>query len=252
MGFNGSSDYIKCALYSYIHGKSLSAVPFLLQKEAENVLSKRLAEVNEELHKSQARNTTLQKDLNSTAQVLRAEEAKTSELNKRLNDLTAADSNQADALNSLTSKLQEATARVSELQKMFTDVEDQLKKSQEIQMQKDKEIQVSCLSLGQDIRDFASQGKGNPNISSQVEGLDSHIEVMGMVIVPFRGSKMTSLRGNLLGVLFKMSKDCTPVTFISFLSLYSKFLEWEFLWPNGLKSDLRCLSHHSVVGGGGG
>lgn len=111
-------------------------------KEAENVLSKRLAEVNEELHKSQARNTTLQKDLNSTAQALRAEEAKTSDLKKRMSDLSAADSNQADALNSLTAKLQEATARVSELEKICSDVEVQLKKSQETQTQKEKEIQV--------------------------------------------------------------------------------------------------------------
>ncbi|XP_022777542.1 myosin-4-like [Stylophora pistillata] len=111
-------------------------------KEAENVLSKRLAEVNEELQKSQARNTALQKDLNSTAQGLKAEEAKTSELNKRLSELSAADSSQADALHSLTAKLQEATARVSELQKIVADVEDQLKKSQEVKMQKDKEIQV--------------------------------------------------------------------------------------------------------------
>lgn len=116
---------------------------FLSQKEAENVLSKRLAEVNEELHKSQARNTTLQKDLNSTAQALRAEEAKTSDLKKHMSDLSAADSNQADALNSLTAKLQEATARVSELEKICSDVEVQLKKSQETQTLKEKEIQVS-------------------------------------------------------------------------------------------------------------
>lgn len=100
------------------------------------MLSKRLAEVNEELHKSQARNTTLQKDLNSTAQALRAEEAKTSDLKKRMSDLSAADSNQADALNSLTAKLQE-------LEKICSDVEVQLKKSQETQTQKEKEIQVS-------------------------------------------------------------------------------------------------------------
>jgi len=115
---------------------------FIGQKEADNALSKRLAEVNEELHKSQARNSALQKDLNTTAQVLRTEEAKTAELNNRLNELAAADTNQADAMNSLTAKLQEATARISELQKMFTDVENQLKDSQVIQMQKDKEIQV--------------------------------------------------------------------------------------------------------------
>ena len=119
-----------------------------IQKEAESALSKRLAEVNEELHKSQARNTTLQKDLSTTAQVLRAEETKTADLNNRLKELTAADSNQADALNSLTAKLQEATARISELQKMFTDVENQLKDSQVMQMQKDKEIQVSCAVYG--------------------------------------------------------------------------------------------------------
>jgi len=105
-------------------------------------LSKRLAEVNEELHKSQARNSTLQKDLNTTAQVLRTEEAKTAELTNRLKELDAADKNQADAMNSLTAKLQEATARISELQKMFTDVENQLKDSQVIQIQKDKDIQV--------------------------------------------------------------------------------------------------------------
>ena len=105
-------------------------------------MSKRLAEVNEELHKSQARNNALQKDLNTTAQVLRTEEAKTAELNNRLKELAAADTNQADAMNSLTAKLQEATARISELQKMFTDVENQLKDSQVIKMQKDKEIQV--------------------------------------------------------------------------------------------------------------
>lgn len=110
-------------------------------------MSKRLAEVNEELHKSQARNSTLQKDLNTTAQVLRTEEAKTAELTNRLKELDAADKNQADAMNSLTAKLQEATARISELQKMFTDVENQLKDSQVIQMQKDKEIQV-CTDQG--------------------------------------------------------------------------------------------------------
>lgn len=110
-------------------------------------MSKRLAEVNEELHKSQARNSTLQKDLNTTAQVLRTEEAKTAELTNRLKELDAADKNQADAMNSLTAKLQEATARISELQKMFTDVENQLKDSQVIQMQKDKEIQV-CTGQG--------------------------------------------------------------------------------------------------------
>ena len=115
---------------------------FFGQKEADNALSNRLAEVNEELHKSQARNNVLQKDLNTTTQVLRTEEAKTAELNSRLKELAAADTNQADAMNSLTAKLQEATARISELQKMFTDVENQLKDSQVIQMQKDKEIQV--------------------------------------------------------------------------------------------------------------
>ena len=102
-------------------------------------MSKRLAEVNEELHKSQARNNSLQNDLNTTTQVLRTEEAKTAELNSRLKEL---DANQADAMNSLTAKLQEATTRISELQKMFSDVENQLKDSQVIQMQKDKEIQV--------------------------------------------------------------------------------------------------------------
>lgn len=126
---------------------TLCIVVFFGQKEADNALSKRLAEVNEELHKSQARNTALQKDLSSTAQVLRAEEAKTAELNNRLKELAAADTNQADAMNSLTAKLQEATARISELQKMFTDVENQLKDSQVIQMQKDKEIQV-CHGYG--------------------------------------------------------------------------------------------------------
>ncbi|XP_078351007.1 uncharacterized protein LOC144635783 isoform X2 [Oculina patagonica] len=104
-------------------------------KEAESVLSKRLAEVNEELHKSQARNAALQKDLNTTTH-------KAEELNNRLKELAAADSNQAGALNSLAAKLQEATARVSELEKTCTDVENQLKDSQVIQMQKDKEIQV--------------------------------------------------------------------------------------------------------------
>lgn len=117
------------------------------------MVSKRLAEVNEELNKSQARNTTLQKDLSTTAEVLRAEEAKTADLNNRLKELAAADTNQADALNSLSAKLQEATTRISELQKMSTDVENQLKDSQVMQMQKDKEIQVSC-----DV-DMASQGQ---------------------------------------------------------------------------------------------
>ena len=105
-------------------------------------MSKRLAEVNEELHKSQSRNNALQKDLNTTTQVLRTEEAKTAELNSRLKELAAADTNQADAMNSLTAKLHEATARISELQQMSTDVENQLKDLQVIQMQKDKEIQV--------------------------------------------------------------------------------------------------------------
>ena len=105
-------------------------------------MSKRLAEVNEELHKSQSRNNALQKDLNTTTQVLRTEEAKTAELNSRLKELAAADTNQADAMNSLTAKLHEATARISELQQMSTDVENQLKDSQVIQMQKDKELQV--------------------------------------------------------------------------------------------------------------
>ena len=102
-------------------------------------MSKRLAEVNEELHKCQSRNSALQKDLNTTAQVLRTEEAKTAELNNRLKEQ---DTNQAGAMNSLTAQLQEATARISELQKMSTDVENQLKDSQVIQIQKNKEIQV--------------------------------------------------------------------------------------------------------------
>lgn len=127
------SDVTKCSFWG-----------FFGQKEADNALSKRLAEVNEELHKSQARNNALQKDLNTTTQVLRTEEAKTAELNSRLKEQ---DANQADAMNSLTAKLQEATARISELQKMFSDVENQLKDSQVIQMQKDKEIQV-CTGHG--------------------------------------------------------------------------------------------------------
>ncbi|RMX43838.1 hypothetical protein pdam_00017851 [Pocillopora damicornis] len=139
-------------------------------KEAENVLSKRLAEVNEELHKSQARNTTLQKDLNSTAQALRAEEAKTSDLKKRMTDLSAADSNQADALNSLTAKLQEATARVSELEKICSDVEVQLKKSQETQTQKEKEIQ---------------NGK-EPNVSAKIQ--EDALKVKEDVIAELHGN----------------------------------------------------------------
>ena len=59
-------------------------------------------------------------------------------MGERVKGLTAADS----SLNSLTAKLQEATARVSELENMLTGFENQLKASQEIQMQKDKEIQV--------------------------------------------------------------------------------------------------------------
>lgn len=132
--------YIGCRLFLM----QLNAVCFFVQKEAESVLSKRLAEVNEELHKSQARNASLQKDLNTTTQVLRTEEAKAEELNNRLKELAAADSSQAGALNSLTAKLQEATARISELEKTCTDVENQLKDSQVIQTQKDKEIQVLC------------------------------------------------------------------------------------------------------------
>ena len=109
------------------------------------MLSKRLAEVNEELNKTQARNVSLQKELDNTIQILRAEEAKLSGLNEQVKDLTAADSTQADTLNSLTAKLQEATARISELEKMLSGFENQLKASQEIQMQKDKEIQASWL-----------------------------------------------------------------------------------------------------------
>lgn len=109
------------------------------------MLSKRLAEVNEELNKSQARNSSLQKDLNDTKQLLKAEEGKSSELSERVKGLAAADSSQADALNSLTAKLQEATARVSELEETLTGFENQLKASQEIQSQKDKEIQASLL-----------------------------------------------------------------------------------------------------------
>ena len=139
---NGSLLLSVCWMFFVLMQLNAVLTGFLFQKEAESVLSKRLGEVNEELHKSQARNTALQKDLNSTAQVLRAEEAKTAELNNRLKELAAADTSQAGALNSLTAQLQEATARVSELQKLSTDVENQLKESQVIQMQKDKEIQV--------------------------------------------------------------------------------------------------------------
>lgn len=109
------------------------------------MLSKRLGEVNEELNKSQARNASLQKDLNDTKQLLRAEETKSTGLSERVKGLTAADSNQADALHSLTAKLQEATARVSELEEILTGFENQLKTSQEVQLQKKKEIQVSVM-----------------------------------------------------------------------------------------------------------
>ena len=101
--------------------------------------------MNEELNKSQARNATLQKDLDDTNQLLRAEEAKSSGLNDRVKGLTAVDSSQADALNSLTAKLQETTARVSELEEILTGFENQLKASQEAQMQKGKEIQASLM-----------------------------------------------------------------------------------------------------------
>lgn len=103
-------------------------------KEAENVLSKRLAEVNDELNKSQARNSSLQNDLNDTKQLLKAEELKSNQLSEQVKGLAAADS--------LTSKLQEATSRVSELEDVLTGFEHQLKVSQETQLQKDKEIQV--------------------------------------------------------------------------------------------------------------
>ncbi|XP_068729610.1 uncharacterized protein [Montipora capricornis] len=106
-------------------------------KEAEAVLSKRLAEVNEELNTSQAKNSSLQNDLNDMTQLLRAEEAKSSQLSEQVKGLAAADS-----LNSLTAKLQEATSRVSELEDTLTGFENQLKASQEVQLQKDKEIQV--------------------------------------------------------------------------------------------------------------
>ncbi|XP_029185700.2 kinectin-like isoform X10 [Acropora millepora] len=103
-------------------------------KEAENVLSKRLAEVNDELNKSQARNSSLQNDLNDTKQLLKAEELKSNQLSEQVKGLAAADS--------LTAKLQEATSRVSELEDVLTGFEHQLKVSQETQLQKDKEIQV--------------------------------------------------------------------------------------------------------------
>lgn len=106
-----------------------------MQKEAENVLSKRLAEVNDELNKSQARNSSLQNDLNDTKQLLKAEELKSNQLSEQVKGLAAADS--------LTAKLQEATSRVSELEDVLTGFEHQLKVSQETQLQKDKEIQVS-------------------------------------------------------------------------------------------------------------
>lgn len=111
---------------------------FSFQKEAENVLSKRLAEVNDELNKSQARNSSLQNDLNDTKQLLKAEEVKSTQLSEQVKGLTAADS--------LTAKLQEATSRVSELEDVLTGFEHQLKVSQEVQLQKDKEIQVSMFS----------------------------------------------------------------------------------------------------------
>ena len=109
-----------------------------MQKEAENVLSKRLAEVNDELNKSQARNSSLQNDLNDTKQLLKAEELKSNQLSEQVKGLAAADS--------LTAKLQEATSRVSELEDVLTGFEHQLKVSQETQLQKDKEIQVSMFS----------------------------------------------------------------------------------------------------------
>ena len=43
----------------------------------------------------------------------------------------------------MTAKLQEATARVSELENTLNGFENQLKDSQEMQMQKDQEIQAS-------------------------------------------------------------------------------------------------------------
>lgn len=107
-------------------------------KEAENALSKRLSEVNEELNKCQARNSSLQQDLSGTKQLLQAEEAKSAELSERMKGLTATDS----TLNSLTAKLQEATARVSELENTLNGFENQLKDSQEMQMQKDQKIQA--------------------------------------------------------------------------------------------------------------
>lgn len=111
---------------------------FFLQKEAENVLSKTLAEVNDELNKSRARNSSLQNDLNDTKQLLKAEELKSNQLSEQVKGLAAADS--------LTAKLQEATSRVSELEDVLTGFEHQLKVSQETQLQKDKEIQVSMFS----------------------------------------------------------------------------------------------------------
>ncbi|CAH3147838.1 unnamed protein product [Porites lobata] len=115
-------------------------------KEAENALSKRLSEVNEELNKSQARNSSLQQDLSGTKQLLKAEEAKSAELSERMKGLTATDS----SLNSLTAKLQEATARVSELENTLNGFENQLKDSQEMQMQKDQEIQAKELKLAKE------------------------------------------------------------------------------------------------------
>lgn len=109
-----------------------------MQKEAENVLSKTLAEVNDELNKSRARNSSLQNDLNDTKQLLKAEELKSNQLSEQVKGLAAADS--------LTAKLQEATSRVSELEDVLTGFEHQLKVSQETQLQKDKEIQVSMFS----------------------------------------------------------------------------------------------------------
>lgn len=94
--------------------------------------------MNEELNKSQARNSSLQQDLSGTKQLLQAEEAKLAELSERMKGLTATDS----SLNSLTAKLQEATARVSELENTLNGFENQLKDSQEMQMQKDQEIQA--------------------------------------------------------------------------------------------------------------
>ena len=94
--------------------------------------------MNEELNKSQARNSSLQQDLSGTKQLLQAEEAKSAELSERMKGLTATDS----SLNSLTAKLQEATARVSELENTLNGFENQLKDSQEMQMQKDQEIQA--------------------------------------------------------------------------------------------------------------